>query len=150
MKKEQRYFIRRSKNSSWSIAQHFKMNHCVQNIFRLVLLLFVVGVVVYICFPYETLFVRPPTVLIQRHKKQEKCNCTRAILPNNDTIDGISSLCSDYATQRGPHQRVIAISLFGPKENTDVSTESFVDFSPRVDQRSERDLSGWFHSSRLS
>jgi hypothetical protein len=39
-----------------------------------------------------------------------------------------SSLCSIYATRRGPHQRIIAISLFGPKENKMFQFNKTLDF----------------------
>ena len=58
------------------------------------------------------------------HLKQGECSCFRPKLPQLTTFNATvnrsgthSSLCSDYATRRGPHQRIISISLFGPKEN---------------------------------
>lgn len=54
------------------------------------------------------------------YRQRPECKCSRPELPNYSTLnqtDYKSSLCSHYATRRGPNQRIIAISLFGPKEN---------------------------------
>ena len=54
--------------------------------------------------------------------RRPECTCSRALLPQLDANfklgphDTRASLCNAYATRRGPHQRVISISLFGPKE----------------------------------
>lgn len=50
------------------------------------------------------------------HYRRPECSCSRPALPFNRT-NTTSHLCSPYATRRGPNQRVIGISLFGPKEN---------------------------------
>lgn len=52
------------------------------------------------------------------YRKRPECNCSRAKLPllPVQSSDSRLSLCSIYATHRGPQQRVISISLFGPKE----------------------------------
>ena len=51
--------------------------------------------------------------------RRQSCSCTRPILANPLIIDETSaSFCSQYATYRGFHQRVIAISIFGPRENS--------------------------------
>lgn len=53
--------------------------------------------------------------------RRQTCSCTRLLLgqsPNLLTIDESStSLCSEYSTFRGGRQRIIAISMFGPREN---------------------------------
>ena len=65
---------------------------------------------------------RPP-MTVTDHWRRPECSCTRAVLPPvspssiPEQKESQSSLCSPYATRRGPHQRTIAISLFGPKEN---------------------------------
>ncbi|CAF3491022.1 unnamed protein product [Rotaria socialis] len=57
------------------------------------------------------------------YRRRPGCTCSRSSLtslrsPLTSENSHIQlSLCSEYATQRGPHQRIIAISLFGPKEN---------------------------------
>ena len=52
---------------------------------------------------------------------RQTCSCTRPIpqyKSNLLVIDERSfSLCSQYSILRGFHQRVIAISMYGPKEN---------------------------------
>ncbi|CAF0967925.1 unnamed protein product [Adineta steineri] len=48
---------------------------------------------------------------------QQTCSCTRPILKQKSNNFTKKSLCNAYSTSRGFHQRVIAISLFGPKEN---------------------------------
>jgi hypothetical protein len=56
------------------------------------------------------------------YRRRPGCTCLRprlfpsissSVLEQNENR---SSLCSRYATQRGANQRIIAISLFGPKE----------------------------------
>ena len=55
--------------------------------------------------------------------RQSKCSCLESELSSftlnstSNLTDSESSLCSHYATRRGPHQRIISVSLFGPKEN---------------------------------
>ncbi|CAF2117142.1 unnamed protein product [Rotaria magnacalcarata] len=57
------------------------------------------------------------------YRRRSGCTCSRSSLtplrsPLTSENNHIQlSLCSEYATQRGPHQRIIAISIFGPKEN---------------------------------
>jgi len=56
------------------------------------------------------------------YRRRPECTCSRPdLFPVLSTLtleqsESQSSLCSDYATRRGPHQRIISISLFGPKE----------------------------------
>jgi hypothetical protein len=53
------------------------------------------------------------------YRQRPECSCSRpelsSVLLNVSELQ--SSLCSLYATHRGPNQRIISISLFGPKEN---------------------------------
>ncbi|CAF2641649.1 unnamed protein product [Rotaria sp. Silwood2] len=57
------------------------------------------------------------------YRRRPECTCLRSELPplssplTSEQNDSQASLCSQYATQRGPHQRIISISIFGPKEN---------------------------------
>ena len=60
-------------------------------------------------------------ILIASYYGPIECSCVRPELPtrpHDNLTDTPSSLCSIYATRRGPHQRIIAISLFGPEENS--------------------------------
>jgi hypothetical protein len=64
-----------------------------------------------------------PTIVVPlniNYRQRFECNCSRPSLPAHVlhlTNEQQADLCSLYATRRGPHQRIIAISLFGPKEN---------------------------------
>jgi hypothetical protein len=68
--------------------------------------------------PFQFVFIH------EAYRRRPECSCSRSSLPplasewtpdlNNNSR---SFLCSPYATRRGPNQRIIAISLFGPKEN---------------------------------
>jgi hypothetical protein len=55
-----------------------------------------------------------------RYRQRDGCSCTRPRLPvqpaTKDEKDG-ENLCSVYATRRGPYQRIISISLYGPSES---------------------------------
>jgi hypothetical protein len=72
-------------------------------------------------FTYSILPIYKPLYI--NYRQRSECSCSRPELPPllyNSTLnqpESPSSLCSTYATRRGPHQRIIAISLFGPKEN---------------------------------
>ncbi|CAF3793048.1 unnamed protein product [Adineta steineri] len=65
----------------------------------------------------------PQRTLQVNYRRRPECTCLRHELPPVISLSTIeknksqSSLCSQYATRRGPNQRIIAISLFGPKEN---------------------------------
>jgi hypothetical protein len=56
------------------------------------------------------------------YRRRPECTCSRVELPSlssyfiSSHTQQQKSFCSDYATQRGHHQRIISISLFGPKE----------------------------------
>jgi hypothetical protein len=79
--------------------------------------------IVYIVFrfTYSTPLIHIP--LNVNYRQRTECTCSRPelfSLASNSTSNKTeiqSSLCSYYATQRGPNQRIISISLFGPKEN---------------------------------
>jgi hypothetical protein len=53
--------------------------------------------------------------------RRQKCSCTRPIFEHQSNLliidEASTSLCSQYSTLRGFHQRIIAISMYGPKEN---------------------------------
>jgi hypothetical protein len=67
-----------------------------------------------------------PTIfpfLDDNYRQRPECTCLRPRLPPLSSPLPLEQngsrayLCSEYATRRGPHQRIISISLFGPKEN---------------------------------
>ena len=64
--------------------------------------------------------------------RRQVCSCTRPIVGDSSNmmiIDEVSSsLCSQYSTLRGVHQRVIAISMYGPKENAMFSSNASLNF----------------------
>ncbi|CAF1099972.1 unnamed protein product [Rotaria magnacalcarata] len=68
------------------------------------------------------------------YRRRPECKCDRNPLPTIDLklISKIpknqSDLCSDYATRRGPNQRIISISLYGPKENKRFANNSTMYF----------------------
>ena len=55
----------------------------------------------------------------KRLYRRQSCSCTRSLYDSNTVIidETLSSLCSHYSTLRGSHQRIISISMYGPKEN---------------------------------
>ena len=69
-----------------------------------------------------------PLFLYQR----EKCSCTRPVFGSKSSrliVDGSSpSLCSQYSTFRGFHQQIIAISMYGPKENSIFNMNTSLNF----------------------
>jgi hypothetical protein len=79
--------------------------------------------IIYILFRFSYLIPPIYTSLNVNYRQRSECTCLRPELPpllSNSTsnqIESQSSLCNHYATRRGPHQRIISISLFGPKEN---------------------------------
>ena len=89
--------------------------------FRLIFQLCGITLFCYIIYriPFST--TKNTLLKIINENQRTGCTCQRRTLPNpqltSDNADHPKSLCNDYATRRGPHQRVIAISLFGPKEN---------------------------------
>lgn len=64
--------------------------------------------------------------------RRQVCSCTRPLLGDGSNLmiidETTSSLCSQYSTLRGLHQRVIAISMYGPKENVIFSTNASLYF----------------------
>jgi hypothetical protein len=70
------------------------------------------------------------TQINQNYQQKRECSCTRPQLSTSvsNSTENQSSLCSHYATQRGPHQRIIAISLYGPKENKAFNYNNSIDY----------------------
>jgi hypothetical protein len=58
---------------------------------------------------------------ILRYRRQS-CSCTRPLIKLNSSLviidERSTSLCSHYSTLRGFHQRIISISMYGPKDNS--------------------------------
>jgi hypothetical protein len=69
----------------------------------------------YLQLPYYT------ATLNFNYRQRPECSCSRPeLFLSNSTSNHSeirSSLCNQYANYRGPNQRIISISLFGPKEN---------------------------------
>ena len=64
--------------------------------------------------------------------RRQICSCKRPILEHESNpliIDQTSSsLCDQYSAFRGRHQRVIAISMYGPKDNPTFTFNASVNF----------------------
>jgi hypothetical protein len=98
-----------------------------QNVFRLfsrfIFICLICTFIIYIVFrfTYSTSSISIP--LNFNYRQRPECTCSRPELSSlilnftSNQTEIQSSLCSIYATKRGPNQRIIAISLFGPKEN---------------------------------
>ncbi len=91
---------------------------------RLLPFLFIMASIIYILFRFTYLQLSNYTKLDLNYRQRPGCSCTRPELPwfssysrSNRYIKKQADLCSKYATYRGPNQRIIAISLFGPKQN---------------------------------
>ena len=71
-------------------------------------------------YRFLILLIFPPSPA--NYRKRPECTCLRPALPSfpllslSETERNRSSLCSEYASRRGSNQRIISISLFGPKE----------------------------------
>lgn len=84
---------------------------------------FVGSLIFFTLSSYISLIPSVSTLVNTKYRQRPECTCIRHELPALTSIlsaeqnDSRSSLCSLYATQRGAHQRIISISLFGPKEN---------------------------------
>lgn len=65
--------------------------------------------------------------------RRQSCSCTRPLINKSNSnlliIDETStSFCSHYSTLRGFHQRIISISMYGPKENSLFAFNTSIDF----------------------
>lgn len=69
-----------------------------------------------------------PIFLYQR----AQCSCTRPVFGSGSSRlildESSTSLCSQYSTFRGFHQKIIAISMYGPKENTMFNMNTSLNF----------------------
>jgi hypothetical protein len=79
--------------------------------------------------------------------RRQTCSCTRPILQQKSNlliIDETSpSLCSQYSTFRGFHQRIIAISMYGPKENAMFSFNASLNFLHELIADMTKTYPGW-------
>ena len=64
--------------------------------------------------------------------RRRSCSCSRPILSSKSidlVIDEtVTSLCSQYSTLRGPGQRIVTISMYGPRENRRFSLNQSLNF----------------------
>jgi len=78
--------------------------------------------IVFIVSDYTSITFSLSLLLHADYRRRPECECLRPALYQSISSSTLeqngnrSSLCSRYATQRGPNQRIISISLFGPKE----------------------------------
>ncbi|CAF0898841.1 unnamed protein product [Adineta steineri] len=80
--------------------------------------------IIYILFRYnyqQTTSIY--TTINADYRRRPECSCIRPeLLPllsnlTTNSAETSSLHCSQYANRRGPNQRIISVSLFGPKEN---------------------------------
>ena len=96
---------------------------------RFMLVGFIGTLVIYVLFRnyFSTTVIDVPALVPvpvnTDYRRRPECTCSRPDLPPfnsnlaSNQIQSQSLLCSHYASQRGLQQRIISISLFGPKEN---------------------------------
>ncbi|CAF0787175.1 unnamed protein product [Adineta ricciae] len=74
--------------------------------------------IIFILFRFTSPTISFPIAISIGYRRRPECLCLRPELtPNFTNNTSPSYLCSTYAAQRGTNQRIISISLFGPKEN---------------------------------
>ena len=70
-----------------------------------------------VTLPSTPIIYKQGTLAYQR----QSCSCARPLFTSTSNLlilnEISSSLCSHYSTLRGSHQRIISISMYGPKEN---------------------------------
>jgi hypothetical protein len=92
-------------------------------VYRSLAAVITVTVTLYIVLSYHLYLPWRTKLTLDEYRQRPECQCVRPALraqsfPLSYSVgDDQKHLCSRYATHRGPHQRVISISLFGPKEN---------------------------------
>lgn len=101
--------------------------------------------------PRPSLSIQPSSVNIENNQtavyRRHGCSCTRPL--RIDAFNALvidersSSLCSQYATLRGLHQRIIAISMYGPKENAMFSSNASVGMLYELIADMTKMYSGW-------
>ncbi|CAF3402921.1 unnamed protein product [Rotaria socialis] len=132
------------------------------------ILLIILGVIRWF-FDGSTIFIKSPaqphatSSSIGSNKKQiifyrrQGCSCARPIFEYASNVlvvdETSSSLCSQYATFRGFHQRIIAISMYGPKENTLFSFKTSLNFLYELIDDMTNIYPGWilriYHDSSI-
>lgn len=86
---------------------------------RFLFVILLITSIVYVVYRSTDFQLPSYRYLNESYRQRSGCSCSRPALPwsmlnSNETS---LSLCSPYANNRGKHQRIISISLFGPKEN---------------------------------
>ncbi|CAF2594609.1 unnamed protein product [Rotaria sp. Silwood2] len=104
-------------------------------------------------FNTTTSYSLSSSLLINSNKNQivfyrrQTCSCTRPILQYQSNLiiidEKSSSLCSQYSTFRGFHQRIIAISMYGPKENVIFSFNRSLYFLYELIDDMKKTYPGW-------
>jgi len=63
--------------------------------------------------------------------RRQSCSCSRPLLNRKSKLliidETSSSLCSQYSTLRGFHQRIISISMYGPRDNAMFTLNTSID-----------------------
>jgi hypothetical protein len=81
------------------------------------------------------------------HYRRQQCSCTRPILEHQSNLlildETSTSLCSHYSTLRGFHQRIIAISMYGPKENAIFGMNESLNFLHELILDMTKTYPGW-------
>ena len=98
-----------------------KMSTTPRLVIRFLMIILLLLSIVYVLFRF-TDFRIPyynPIPMDINYRQRSGCSCSRPALPWSPFNQSRTplTLCSQYATHRGPDQRIISISLFGPKEN---------------------------------
>ena len=79
--------------------------------------------------------------------RRQDCTCTRPIhVDQNEGLvisEASPSLCSHYSTLRGAHQRVMAISMYGPKENAMFGMNASLNFLHELIADMTKIYPGW-------
>lgn len=79
--------------------------------------------------------------------RREKCSCTRPVYGSESNLliidETSTSLCSHYSTLRGFHQRIIAISMYGPKENAIFGMNESLKFLLELIDDTKNTYPGW-------
>ena len=94
----------------------------IRRFFQLIIIGLLIASLVLVISDRHFLLSLISSPLQTNYQKRPECSCSRLALPSLPTLSQLTtdrnrlSLCSEYATRRGPHQRIISISLFGPKQ----------------------------------
>ena len=79
--------------------------------------------------------------------RRQTCSCTRPVLEHKSNLlivdEPSISLCSQYSTLRGSHQQIIAISMYGPQENSLFSFNASLTFLYELIGDMTKTYPGW-------